>query len=76
MRTAALRARWGGRSGPRALAVQIFAGVVFPVVATGIASVSLFKSPASATNAAMLYLLSVCPYMHASERAPLYSPLR
>jgi two-component system sensor histidine kinase KdpD len=59
MRTAALRARSGGRSGPRALVVQILAGVSFPVVATGIASIPLFKSPASATNAAMLYLLSV-----------------
>jgi two-component system, OmpR family, sensor histidine kinase KdpD len=59
MRTAALRARSGGRSGPRAFVVQILAGVSFPVVATGIASIPLFKSPASATNAAMLYLLSV-----------------
>src|SRR3982074_545656 len=59
MRTAALRARWGGRSGTRALPVQIVAGVVFPLLATGLASVSLFKSSASATNAAMLYLLSV-----------------
>lgn len=59
MRTAALRPRLGARSGPRALAVQILAGVLFPVVATGIASIPLLKSPASATNAAMLYLLSV-----------------
>jgi len=59
MRTSALSPRLGARSGPRALAVQILAGVLFPVVATGIASIPLLKSPASATNAAMLYLLSV-----------------
>src|SRR3982074_1891732 len=46
MRTPALRARWGGRSGT-------------PALPPGLASVSLFKSSASATNAAMLYLLSV-----------------
>ena len=59
MRTSALRPRLGARSGPRALAVQILAGVLFPVVATGVASIPPLKSPASATNAAMLYLLSV-----------------
>jgi two-component system sensor histidine kinase KdpD len=55
MRTAAASAR----SGPRALAVELLAGVAFPVIATGIASIPIFRAPASDVDAAMLYLLSV-----------------
>lgn len=44
---------------PRSVAAQLVAGTVLPVLATGIASIPGFKSPTSATNAAMLYLLSV-----------------
>jgi two-component system sensor histidine kinase KdpD len=47
------------RSGPPATAVRLLAAVGLPALATGVASLSVLKSPTSETNAALLYLLSV-----------------
>lgn len=45
--------------GSRARGIEVAAGVAFPAIATGVASIPGFHSPTSSTNAATLYLLAV-----------------